>query len=138
VLLASGLEMIAGGLASLVAAAVTGELLTFDPAAVSSLSWAGIAYLVVVGSVVGYSTYAWLLGVAPLSRVSTYAYVNPVVAVALGWLLVGEPLTPSTILAAVVIVAAVVLIVTARGRATRPSTVAVDGPAVVPEPARGA
>ena len=66
------------------AAVLTGELRGFDPAAVSATSWFGIAYLVVVGSLVGFTTYAWLLTVAPLGRVATYAYVNPVVAVILG------------------------------------------------------
>ena len=64
----------------------------------------------------GYTTFAWLLTVAPLSRVATYAYVNPVVAVILGALILGEPLSPRTLVASVVIVAAVVLIVTARSR----------------------
>ena len=108
--------MIAGGIALLLASALTGELAAFDPAAVTAQSWAGLLYLLVVGSLVGYTTFAWLLTVAPLPRVATYAYVNPVVAVVLGAIILGEPLTPRTILASVVIVAAVVLIVTARGR----------------------
>lgn len=115
-LFATGIEMVAGGLAFLVAAIVTGETVGFDIAAVSAQSWAGIAYLVLVGSLVGFTTFAWLLTVAPLPRISTYAYVNPVVAVVLGSLILGEPLTPRTIAAAVVITIAVVLIVTARGR----------------------
>jgi drug/metabolite transporter (DMT)-like permease len=78
--------MVAGSLLLLLAGVLTGELVTFDLAAVSGLSWAGIAYLVVVGSLVGYTTFTWLLAVAPLPRL-TYAYVNPIVAVFLGaWL----------------------------------------------------
>jgi drug/metabolite transporter (DMT)-like permease len=115
-LFASGLEMVAGGLLLLLAAALSGELATFDVTAVSAASWAGLLYLLVVGSLVGYTTYTWLLGVAPLPRLSTYAYVNPVVAVILGALILGEPITPRTVVAAAVIVVAVVLIVTARGR----------------------
>ena len=115
-LFASGLEMVAGGLILLAASVVTGELLTFDVAAVSRDSWLGLLYLLVVGSLVGYTTFAWLLSVAPLPRVATYAYVNPLVAVFLGALLLNEPITPRTIVATFVIVAAVVLIVTARGR----------------------
>ena len=84
-------------------------------------SWFGIAYLITAGSLVGYTTYAWLIRVAPISRVSTYAYVNPVVAVLLAWLILSEPLTPRTIVASVVIVVAVALIVTARGRAASPA-----------------
>jgi drug/metabolite transporter (DMT)-like permease len=115
-LFASGLEMIAGGLVLLVASAVTGELATFDPAAVSTESWVGILYLLLVGSLVGYTTFAWLVQVAPLPRVATYAYVNPVVAVILGAIVLQEPLSPRTWVASVVIIAAVVLIVTARAR----------------------
>ena len=129
-LFVSGLEMIAGGLALLVAAVLTGELGAFDVKAVSPESWAGLACLLLVGSLVGYTTYAWLLSVAPLPRVATYAYVNPIVAVVLGWALVGEPMSPRTLVAAAVIVAAVVLIVTARGRAAtrteRPTEVEVE------------
>src|SRR5689334_9278294 len=118
-LLASGVQMLAAGLAFVVIAAVTGEWATFDVTSVSPISWASIGYLIVAGSLVGYTTYAWLIGVAPIQRVATYAYVNPVVAVILGWLVLSEPLTPRTILAGVVIVAAVVLIVTGRGRTSR-------------------
>jgi drug/metabolite transporter (DMT)-like permease len=120
-LLASGIQMLAAGLAFAVVAALTGEWAAFDVTAVSPVSWASIAYLVVAGSLVGYSTYAWLIGVAPLQRVATYAYVNPVVAVILGWLVLAEPLTPRTIVAGIVIVAAVALIVTGRGRTSQPA-----------------
>ena len=115
-LFASGLEMIAGGLVLLVASAVSGELATFDPAAVSTQSWIGVLYLLLVGSLVGYTTFAWLVQVAPLPRVATYAYVNPVVAVILGAIVLQEPLSPRTWVASVVIILAVVLIVTARAR----------------------
>lgn len=118
-LFATGLQMIAGGLAFLVAALVTGETTGFDPAAVSTTSWFGIGYLVAVGSLIGFTTYAWLLTVAPLGRIATYAYVNPVVAMILGWVVLAEPLTARTAVAGAVIVFAVALIVTARGRATR-------------------
>jgi drug/metabolite transporter (DMT)-like permease len=127
-LFATGLEMVAGGLALLVAGAVVGELATFDVAAVSAESWGGLLYLLFVGSLVGYTTFAWLLTVAPLSRVATYAYVNPVVAVILGALILGEPLSPRTLVASVVIVAAVVLIVTARSRVQPAGAMAKPGP----------
>jgi drug/metabolite transporter (DMT)-like permease len=132
-LFASGLEMIAGGLVLLVASAATGELATFDPAAVSTASWVGVLYLLLVGSLVGYTTFAWLVQVAPLPRVATYAYVNPVVAVILGAIVLQEPLSPRTWVASVVIVAAVVLIVTARARiqpaaaSIEPEPVELDG-----------
>jgi drug/metabolite transporter (DMT)-like permease len=118
-LFSTGLQMIAGGLAFLVAAVLTGQLNGFDPGAVSATSWFGIGYLIVVGSLIGFTTYAWLLTVAPLGRVATYAYVNPVVAVILGSIVLGEPLTARTVVAAAVIVLAVALIVTARGRGAR-------------------
>ncbi|HET7831082.1 MAG TPA: EamA family transporter, partial [Candidatus Limnocylindrales bacterium] len=97
-------------------------------------------YLIVAGSLIGYTTYAWLIGVAPIQRVATYAYVNPVVAVILGWLVLSEPLTPRTVIAGVVIVAAVALIVTGRGRVSRTSTAEADSEpgAPLPEAARQA
>jgi len=133
-LLASGIEMAAAGLVFIVVAGLSGEWATFDPGAVSATSWAGIVYLIVLGSLVGYTTFAWLITVAPLSRVSTYAYVNPVVAVFLGWLVLAEPLTPRTIVASVVIIAAVALIVTARTRPTVATTPQPAKPAVAPTP----
>lgn len=120
-LFATGIQMIAGGLGFLVAALLTGQATGFDPATVSGTSWFGIGYLIFVGSLVGFTTYAWLLTVAPVGRIATYAYVNPVVAVFLGWLILGEPLTLRTIVASAVIVAAVALIVTARGRTSSTS-----------------
>jgi drug/metabolite transporter (DMT)-like permease len=135
-LFSTGLQMIAGGLAFLVAAMLTGETRGFDPGAISATSWFGIAYLVIVGSLVGFTTYAWLLTVAPLGRVATYAYVNPVVAVILGSLILDEPLTARTAVAAAVIVVAVALIVTGRARGARmPRHEAVTGP--VPAEASG-
>ena len=118
-LFSTGVQMIAGGIGFLVVALVTGEVATFDPSAVSATSWFGVGYLIVMGSLVGFTTYAWLLTVAPVSRISTYAYVNPVVAVVLGWIVLGEPLTARTVIASVVIVIAVALIVTAGGRTVR-------------------
>ena len=118
-LFSTGLQMIAGGIAFLVAALLTGQMSGFDLASVSATSWFGIGYLIFVGSLVGFTTYAWLLTVAPLGRIATYAYVNPVVAVILGSLILDEPLTARTVVAAAVIVLAVALIVTARGRSAR-------------------
>lgn len=137
-LLASGFEMIAAGLAFLVLATLTGEWAGFDIAAVSTTSWLGIVYLVFVGSLVGYTTFAWLIQVAPLSRVSTYAYVNPVVAVILGSLVLSEPFSARTVVASVVIVAAVVLIVTGRGRASRASATEDREPVPATTPAAAA
>ena len=112
--LATGLEMLFGGVGLLVAGALTGEFARLDLAAVSATSWAAVAYLVVFGSLVAFSAYVWLLRAAPPSKVATYAYVNPVVALLLGWALAGEELTARTLLAAAVILASVMLIVTYR------------------------
>ncbi len=129
-LFATGLEMIAGGLLLLVAAAITGELSGFSFAQVSTASWLSLFYLFLVGSLLGFTVFGWLVQVAPLPRLSTYAYVNPVVAVFLGWLIAGEPLTPRTLVAAVVIVVAVAMIVTARGRTLRRTNAVEELPAV--------
>lgn len=123
-LMASGAEMLMGGILLLAAAAVTGEFVGFDPAAVAPDAWLGLLYLIAVGSLVGFVTFAWLIGVAPLARVTTYAYVNPMVAVVLGAIILGEPLELRTLAAAAVIIAGVVLIVSAtRPKPAEPESV---------------
>jgi drug/metabolite transporter (DMT)-like permease len=117
---ASTVEMAAGGLALAVMSTVTGEHL--DLARVSANSWIGLAYLILVGSLIGFTSYVWLLGNAPISLVSTYAYVNPVVAVFLGVVILGERATGSMIVGGLVIVLGVALVVSTerrRGRAAR-------------------
>lgn len=111
-LVASGAQMLLGGACGLVLAVVTGERL--DLGVVSVSSWFAFAYLIVFGSVIGYAIYAFLLKWASIPLVSTYAYVNPVVAVALGWLLLGERLTIRSVAGAAVVIAAVALIVGAQ------------------------
>ncbi|NJP30520.1 EamA family transporter [Micromonospora sp. HSS6-12] len=111
-------EMFAGAAVLAVLAAGRGELRGFDPGAVTARSWWALAYLMVFGSLVAFTAYVWLLHHAPISLVSTYAYVNPVVAVALGALLVAEPVTPQVLLGGAVIVAGVALVVTTE-RPTR-------------------
>lgn len=120
-LTATGLQMVCGGALLLVAALITGEFTSFDLAAVTSRSILGLAYLTTIGSLVGFTTYVWLLRVAPLSKVATYAYVNPIVAFVLAGLLLGEAIDARTALAGGVIVLGVALIVTARGRPGRGS-----------------
>lgn len=110
-LMATAVEMLAGGAILLVISALTGEPFTLDPSRISTLSLLSLLYLLVFGSLVGFTAYVWLLRVSTPARVSTYAYVNPVIAVILGWTLGGEELTGRMILAAAVIVAGVVLIV---------------------------
>jgi drug/metabolite transporter (DMT)-like permease len=109
-------EMITGAIALLAVAAVRGEFGRFDPAEVSGRSWLALGYLFAAGSLVAFTAYVWLLQHAPISLVATYAYVNPVVAVALGALLVAEPITPQVVLGGAVIVLGVALVVsTERG-----------------------
>ena len=110
------MQMLCAGVMFGVVAIATGELSGLRPAAVTSASVIAVAYLVVAGSLVGFTAYAWLLRVAPLPLVATYAYVNPIVAVALGALILGEPVTPRTVLAGLVIIVAVAIIIWARGR----------------------
>jgi drug/metabolite transporter (DMT)-like permease len=108
-LLGTGMEMMMGGLALLTLGTLTGEWSRLNLSAISSSSWWGLAYLIVFGSWVGFGSYTWLLRVAPTSLVSTYAYVNPIVAVLMGNWLAAEPLTPRTLTAAAVIVGSVAL-----------------------------
>jgi drug/metabolite transporter (DMT)-like permease len=108
--LATAMQMLAGGALLLVVGAAAGEGARLDVSAVSWTSIAAVAYLVTFGSIVAYTAYTYLLRVTTPARVATYAYVNPVVAIFLGWLLAGESLSPRTALAAAVIVTAVVLI----------------------------
>lgn len=110
-LAASVYEMAAGGLACLAVAALRGEPQGLDLAAVSTRSWLAFAYLVVFGSLVAFTAYAWLLQSAPLPLVATYAYVNPVVAVFLGWLILSEPLTWPILLGGAIVVGGVCLVV---------------------------
>lgn len=119
-LLATAMEMLAGGAILLCVAGVSGEIGRVSLAAVSARSLVALGYLIVAGSLLGFSAYVFLLGATTPARVSTYAYVNPVVAVFLGWLVAGESVTPRTLLAAAVIVAAVVLIIR-HGAARRAS-----------------
>lgn len=113
-LVGTAMEMLAGGAILVIAGAAAGELADLRPAEYSLESLLGLSYLIVFGSLVGFTAYAWLLRVARTSLVSTYAYVNPVVAVFLGWAILHETITPMTLLAGGVIVGAVALIVSAR------------------------
>lgn len=105
-----GMQMLAGGVLLLPVSAAAGELVRFDPSGVSLGSVLALAYLIVFGSIVAFSAYIWLLGVSTPARVGTYAYVNPVVALFLGWALADEPLTFRSVIAAAIIVGSVVLI----------------------------
>ena len=117
---ATGMEMLCGGAMLTLLGLIAGEHMQFDPASVSARSIAGFIYLTTIGSLVGFTAYIWLLPHQPASRVATYAYVNPVVAVFLGWAIADEPLTLRTLIAAAIIVGAVALITTARSSSPPP------------------
>jgi drug/metabolite transporter (DMT)-like permease len=111
---ATGLEMFLGGAMLFVVSLIAGEPMQFDLANVSARSIAGFVYLTTIGSLVGFTAFIWLLQHQSPARVSTYAYVNPVVAVFLGWAIAGEELSLRTVIAAAIIIAAVAMITTAR------------------------
>jgi drug/metabolite transporter (DMT)-like permease len=118
-LVSTAYQMLAGGVVLIVAALPKGELGHIDPATFSTRSLIAFAYLVVFGSLVAYTAYTWLLQNASVSLVSTYAFVNPVVAVVLGALILAEPITPTIVLGAAVIVVAVAFIVFRQNAARR-------------------
>jgi drug/metabolite transporter (DMT)-like permease len=107
---ATGMEMLCGGVLLLIAGLVTGELANLHLDRISLVSGLSLVYLVVFGSLIAFSAYVWLLSKVPTTAVATYAYVNPLVAVLLGWAFLGEQITGQTLLAAALIIVAVVLI----------------------------
>jgi len=111
-------QMFAGGVALLTAGMIHGDSLDqFFHA--SAYSWFAWSYLVVVGSVIVYSAYLWLVGNAPVSMTSTYAYVNPVIAVILGALVLSEPISLPMVLGASTVILGVILVITAESKAKR-------------------
>jgi drug/metabolite transporter (DMT)-like permease len=116
-LLGAGMQMLAGGALLAVVGLAGGERI--DVGAVSARSLGGLAFLIVFGSIVAYSSYVWLLKVAPTQLVATYAYVNPVIAVLLGGLVLDEPITLWVVVAGAAIVTSVVLIVRAQSSPQR-------------------
>ncbi len=109
-ILASGMQMISGGSVLLLAGTLMGEWTNFKITAVSLNSWLGVSYLLVFGSLIGFTAYSWLLKNAQPAMVATYAYVNPVIAVILGWAIAGESLSAQMLVGAGVIVGSVALI----------------------------
>jgi drug/metabolite transporter (DMT)-like permease len=108
----SGTQMLLGGAFLALAAALLGEIRGFDPSAVSDRAWLSLLYLVVPGSVIGFTAYVWLLHRESPTKVGTYAYVNPVVAVLLGYFFAGERLDLRTVLGTLCVLVSVVLITT--------------------------
>lgn len=108
--LATGLQMLGGSVVMILAGFAMGEGRGFDPRAISAASWIGWIYLVTFGSLIGFTAYVYLLKAVSPAKASTYAYVNPIVAVLLGWAVVGEPVTPRTMVAAAIILGGVAMI----------------------------
>lgn len=108
--LGAGMQMLAGGAVLLVIGTLTGEWSRFDPSAISAVSWFALAYMIFFGGIVVFTAYSWLLKNASPAAVSTYAYVNPAVAVVLGWSIAGESMTAQMLVGAAVIVGSVALI----------------------------
>ncbi|MBC8016377.1 MAG: EamA family transporter [Sporomusaceae bacterium] len=115
------MQMLTGGMLCLLFGLLTGEAGRIDFAQVSARSALAVGYLIFFGSIVGFSAYIWLLKVADSAIVSTYAYVNPIVAVILGWALAGEQMTTQDAVAAAIIVVAVILITKANSPKTAPA-----------------
>jgi len=116
-MLNAGMPLTTGGLLLVAAAGVVGEFRGFHPRAVSLISIAAIGYLIVFGSIVAFSAYQWLLRIEPASRVGTHAYVNPLVAVALGGVFAGEPITTAILVSSLVIVSGVIIVGSGRRHA---------------------
>jgi drug/metabolite transporter (DMT)-like permease len=119
-MLGVSMQSFAGGAILLIAGAFAGELHGLHLGAISLRSWLALAYLIVFGSGIGFSAYIYILHKSTAARVATYAFVNPVVALFLGWLIVGETITLRTVIAAAVILTAVILVITAPHRTPTP------------------
>jgi drug/metabolite transporter (DMT)-like permease len=131
---AAAMQMLAGAGWLLVVSLLRGEWAAFAPAAVTLKSVGAWAYLLVMGSLVGFTTFVWLMKHSTPARVSTYAYVNPIVAVFLGWLLAHEQLSPRLFVAAAVIIVGVALITAQKGKvqSAAPASAAPPVSAAVP------
>ena len=127
-LLGTGMEMVAGGTALIVGGILLGEIGRTDIGAFSTGSIVSVVYLILFGSIVAFTAYTWLLAHVPVATVATYAYVNPIVAVALGAIFLSEPITPRTLIAAMIIIGAVIAMVSGRPRS-------VEEPGPAPEAA---
>jgi drug/metabolite transporter (DMT)-like permease len=114
--MSSAAQMLSGGVLLTLTAATLGEFREFHPHTVSRGAWISLAYLVVAGSIVAFTAYVWLIHHESPTKVGTYAYVNPVVAVALGYILGGEAVGPRTLLGALLVLVSVIVITTAPAR----------------------
>jgi drug/metabolite transporter (DMT)-like permease len=115
-IMSSGMQMLAGGVLLTLTATALGEFRDFHPAAVSGAAWFSLLYLIVAGSVIGFTAYVWLIHHESPTKVGTHAYVNPLVAVLVGYFLGGEALGLRTILGTLLVLISVVVITTTRVR----------------------
>ena len=136
-LVSTGWQMLLGGLVISVAGLVSGEAGHVDFQAFSARSVLALTYLIAIGSWVAFTAYAWLLQNAPISRVATYAYVNPAVAIVLGWLILDEVITPITLVGAAIIVVSVALVVRTESTVRAAPRHGDPAPAHVTRPSRG-
>jgi drug/metabolite transporter (DMT)-like permease len=123
--MSSGAQMLVGGGFLALAAAALGELRGFDPSIVSLRAWLSLLYLIVPGSIIAFTAYVWLIHRESPTKVGTYAYVNPVVAVLLGYFLADEALDARTVLGTLCVLISVVVITTTRGVIARPRAEAI-------------
>jgi drug/metabolite transporter (DMT)-like permease len=121
-MLGVAMQSFAGGVILLIVALITGEFRELHVGAISVRSWLALVYLIVFGSGIGFSAYIYIIHKSTAARVSTYAFVNPVVALFLGWLIAGETITLRTVIAAAVILTAVILVITAPHPTSAPAT----------------
>lgn len=112
--MSSGAQMLAGGVFLTLAAAVLGEFRNFHPSAVSREAWFSLLYLIAAGSIIGFTAYVWLIHHESPTKVGTYAYVNPIVAVLVGYFLGGEALSLRTVLGTLCVLISVIVITTTR------------------------
>ena len=133
---ASSIQMMVGSGWLLVTGVLTGELARFDPAGLTARSVGAWVYLVTFGSLIGFSTFTWLMKHSTPAKVSTYAYVNPIVAVFLGWLVLHEQVSPRIFLAAAIIIAGVVIITITKNAKPKVASQLAAGPAPAQAAAR--
>ncbi|MGH7957042.1 MAG: EamA family transporter [Opitutaceae bacterium] len=119
--LAASLQMLGGGAMLAPVALIHGDFGQLDVAGITPRAWGAFVYLTSIGSLAGFSTFVWLMKHSTPARVATYAYVNPVVAVFLGWLVLGEQITSRTVVASAIIIAAVAIITTQKSKTAKES-----------------
>jgi drug/metabolite transporter (DMT)-like permease len=127
-MLGVAMQGLCGGATLWIMSLFSGEVARFHPAAAPLRAWIAVGYLMVFGSCIGFTAYLYILKKSTAARVGTYAFVNPIVALVIGWVLGGEALSPRTLLAAAVILTAVVLVITAPHRSPSEATDALPAP----------